>query len=178
MKKILILIVLSIFNFSFVSQKTKLTPLELYNEILEQELEYPDVVFAQAILESGAFSSKVYKNNNNLFGMRMPNKRITLAVGQKYGYAVYEYWQESVADYALYQEHYFKNRKISKSQYLAHINKSYSESADYVKKLNRILKEYSNILYEPPKDRYDGLINYYDCNDCQNLLDQIISPSF
>ena len=101
MKKILILIVLSIFNFSFVSQKTKLTPLELYNEILEQELEYPDVVFAQAILESGAFSSKVYKNNNNLFGMRMPNKRITLAVGQKYGYAVYEYWQESVADYAI-----------------------------------------------------------------------------
>ena len=164
MKKILILIVLSIFNFSFVSQKTKLTPLELYNEILEQELEYPDVVFAQAILESGAFSSKVYKNNNNLFGMRVPYKRETLAKGSKYGYALYNYWQESVADYALYQEFYLekrnkKNIKVTREQYFAHLDKTYSESSVYVKSLKRVIKENSKILYEPPKDRNDGVIN-------------------
>jgi uncharacterized FlgJ-related protein len=168
MKKFLIS---TLFLFAFIflgnsqTNKTDIDHLGLYNEILEQELEFPDIVFAQAVLESGSFTSKLFRSNNNLFGMRKPSKRITLAIGERHGYAIFEFWQESVADYALYQEHYFKNRKISRAQYLAHLNKTYSETTGYVNRLNRIIKEYSKILYEPPKDRNDGLINYYKEKD-------------
>lgn len=168
MKKFLITF-LFLFSFTFSSfnqeevkyvKNEEINYLNLYNEILEQELEFPDIVFAQAVLESGSFTSKVFKSNKNLFGMRLPSRRPTLAVGKKYGYAVYNCWEESVGDYALYQEYYFKNKKISRSQYLAYIDRTYSETKGYVNRLKRIIKEYSKVLYEPPSNRNDGEINY------------------
>lgn len=164
MKKLLFFVFFIFATNSFAKMKTfneeKIDYLSLYNEILEQEVEFPDIVFAQAILESGHFTSKVFKNNKNLFGMKLPKKRTTLAIGQKYGYAVYEYWQESVGDYGLFQEYIFKNKKMSKSQYLSFIDKRYSETSGYVSKLKSIIKRNQEILYEPPSDRNDGIINY------------------
>jgi hypothetical protein len=55
---------------------------------------------AQAAFETGNFSSKVYKRNNNLFGMRQAIKRYTTSVGDidEDGYANYVTVQESVLD--------------------------------------------------------------------------------
>ena len=33
------------------------------------EIDYPEIVYAQAQLESGRFTSKVYKDNNNFLGL-------------------------------------------------------------------------------------------------------------
>ena len=157
----LLLISFAILSVSFTTTPVNEKPTYqwVYNEILEQEVEFPDIVFAQAMLESGNLTSKICKENNNLFGMKVPSKRETLATGQKYGYAKYSYWQESIADYYLYQRMLFSKRDYTRKEYLAHINKTYSETKGYVNRLNRILKEFSNVIYEPPTDRNDGKFN-------------------
>lgn len=146
-----------ILTFLFSSPpEDKITYQGLYNEILEQGLEFPDIVFAQAILESGHFKSKVFRENKNLFGMRQPLKRETISKGKAHGYAIYEFWQESVEDYYLYQEYSFRNKKISRSQYLKRLDKSYASTQGYSEKLLSIIKKHKNILYDPPSDRNDG----------------------
>lgn len=160
MKKVLFFILFMVCGVSFAETNDDVVTYSgLYNEILEQQIEFPDIVFAQAVLESGSFTSRVFKQNKNLFGMRLPKKRKTTAVGQKYGYAVYSFWQESVEDYGYYQEFLIKDKKMTRSQYLAHIDKRYSESKGYVTKLHRIIKELGKFIYEPPSDRNDGVIN-------------------
>ena len=60
----------------------------VYFEILSQDIEYPDIVFAQAMLESGYMSSTIYLENNNLLGMRIPERRQKVALYSKKGYSV------------------------------------------------------------------------------------------
>lgn len=160
MKKML-LVLLAILCVSFTHKPISEKPTYegVYNEILEQEIEFPDIVFAQAMLESGNLTSKICKENNNLFGMKVPYKRHTLAIGQKYGYAKFKYWQESIGDYYLYQQMLFSKRNYTRKEYLAHINKTYSETQGYINRLNKLLKRFSNVLYEPPIDRNDGKFN-------------------
>jgi uncharacterized FlgJ-related protein len=137
-------------------EENEVTYQGLYNEILEQGLEFPDIVFAQAILESGHFKSKVFEENNNLFGMRQPSKRATVSKGRSNGYAVYDFWQESVEDYYLYQEYTFRKKTFTRSEYLSRLNKSYASTPGYSKKLLSIIKRFKDILYDPPSDRNDG----------------------
>jgi uncharacterized FlgJ-related protein len=54
------------------------------------------VVYAQAVLETGHFKSKSFKEGNNLFGMKVAKQRPTTAVGEYLGHAKYNSWQESV----------------------------------------------------------------------------------
>ena len=161
MKKILVLLSFAILSVSFTTSPVNEKPTYegVYNEILEQEIEFPDIVFAQCMLESGNLTSKICKENNNLFGMKVPSRRETLATGQRYGYAKYAYWQESIGDYYLYQQMLFSKKSYTRKEYLAHINKTYSETKGYVNRLNRILKEFASVIYEPPADRNDGKFN-------------------
>ncbi len=131
----------------------------VYNEILEQGLEFPDIVFAQAVLESGNFTSRVTKENNNIFGMRRPSKRPTTSAGVSHGYAVYESWRESIEDYGLYQEMLFSTHKFTRSSYLEYLDKYYSTTKGYKNRVLRIIKSYKNLLYPPPSDRNDGSLN-------------------
>ena len=131
----------------------------VYNEILEQGLEFPDIVFAQAVLESGGFTSRLTKENNNIFGMRRPTKRPTTSVGMSHGYAVYGSWRESIEDYALFQEMLFSKHKFTRASYLEYIDRYYSTTKGYKNRVLRIIKEFKNILYDPPSDRNDGSLD-------------------
>lgn len=72
--------------------------------LIELEMEYPKVVFRQAMLETGHLRSKLCRTHNNLFGMRKPRKRMTFAIGETRGrYAKFKDWVYSVADYKLWQ---------------------------------------------------------------------------
>ena len=101
---------------------------------------YPDIVYAQIMLETGRLTSLVYKENNNLFGMRTVRNRITTSIGSNMGYAVYNNWKESVLDYAIYQLLYLKDK--DRVEYLDYLDKVYAEDPDYIKKINLISKEY------------------------------------
>ncbi len=137
----------------------KLTHMSLYNEILEQNLEFPEIVFAQAILESSNFKSDICRNNYNLFGMRLPKSRKTLAVGKRKGYAVFEDYGFSIADYGIYQENILKKKRYTKTTYLAYISKKYSKDRGYSSKINKIIAKYKNIFYDTSSVRNDGIIN-------------------
>ena len=54
----------------------------LYTEILKSDIIYPDIVFAQAILETGEFTSEIFHLNRNLFGMKFPRIRKTTSLGK------------------------------------------------------------------------------------------------
>ena len=54
--------------------KESITKENLYEQIMKYGIKFPDVVFAQAVLESGQFTSKLFKSANNLFGMKIPTK--------------------------------------------------------------------------------------------------------
>ena len=105
----------------------------VYNYILELNIQHPEVVLRQARIESGNFKSRVFLENNNMFGMKIPNKRPNMVSGSNMGYAVYNNWQESVIDYALYQVYSGKN--LSKEDYIKMLNNNYAEDAEYLNKL-------------------------------------------
>ena len=105
----------------------------VYNYILELNIQHPEVVLRQARIESGNFKSRVFLENNNMFGMKIPNKRPNMVSGSNSGYAVYNNWQESVIDYALYQVYSGKN--LSKEDYINMLNNNYAEDVEYLNKL-------------------------------------------
>jgi uncharacterized FlgJ-related protein len=139
--------------------KDNATHLGVYNEILEQGLEFPDIVFAQAVLESGNLKSRLTKENNNIFGMKRPSKRHTTSVGISHGYAVYDSWRESIEDYYLFQEMLFSKHKFTRSSYLDYLDKYYSTTKGYKNRVLQIIKSYKILLYPPPSDRNDGSLN-------------------
>jgi uncharacterized FlgJ-related protein len=117
----------------------------VYQEILNLDIKFPDIVLAQAVLESGNFASKVAKQNNNLFGMRMPKVRETTAIGQRYGYARYYSWKDSVKDYKLWQEALLKKYpNMTRGQYKTYINRIYSTGKNYISKINLIIQKNKN----------------------------------
>ena len=53
-----------------------------------QRVPHPEIVLAQARLETGNFKSDLYKRTGNLFGIKHDKR-----------YAAYRHWRESIADY-------------------------------------------------------------------------------
>jgi len=98
------------------------------------KIAHPDIVMAQAIIESGNFKSNIFKENNNLFGMKMPEYRKTTAIGTNRGHAVYRNWRESVIDYALWQGK--RARYTTTNQYLRRL-RSYAADPNYITKIKK-----------------------------------------
>jgi hypothetical protein len=60
------------------------------------------MIVAQAAHESANFTSKIFRLNNNPFGMKLPESRFTSAIGENFGHAVYSDMLSSAHDYWLY----------------------------------------------------------------------------
>ena len=110
---------------------------DILNYMFELRIEHPYIVYAQAVIESNNFQSKIYRENNNMFGMKMPERRATLAIGINKGHAVYRDWRECIIDYALFQMSYKKG--LTEEQYLQSL-KGYASDTTYIHKV-RLLKE-------------------------------------
>jgi hypothetical protein len=99
-------------QIKYLTQETKMLIIKenngfsedkLINEIKNKKIKFPHIVLAQAKIESSHYKSQVFKNNNNLFGMRYPNNRQTTAIGEELNHAKYDTWINSVIDYAFWQ---------------------------------------------------------------------------
>ena len=130
---------LVIYRIDQVNQDSTFSLVNLEEYILQLNMYYPKVVIAQAIIESGHFNSKIFKENNNLFGMREAKQRHSIAIGSKNGYAVYNNWKESVIDYAFYQKTYLS--KLNQDEYIKAIQKRHCSDKNYTKLLNQIIKQ-------------------------------------
>lgn len=111
----------------------------LYYKIKERGILFPEIVFAQALLESAHFKSNIFVSNNNLFGMRLPRVRKTTAIGKRRGYAVYDNWMLSVNDYKLWQNSIPKKYLKNKTTYYLYLQKVYCECKYYSSRLKKII---------------------------------------
>lgn len=111
----------------------------LIEEIKCHGFKYPDLILAQAVLESGHFKSTVFKENNNLFGMRQPRKRYTLCKGSNLNHGVYDNWKVSVEDRMIYDTLYLKD--MTRTQYLRFLDNVYCKSGYYSRTLENLIKK-------------------------------------
>lgn len=115
---------------------------DLLRKCLEYEgVLYQDIVILQSRLETGYFTSDIFLNANNLFGMRYPIHRPTVATGIYKEHAQYAHWSDSVIDYALWQKYYLSRGyrlegEIDSDFYLLFLNCiPYAEDPRYISKL-------------------------------------------
>jgi uncharacterized FlgJ-related protein len=93
-----------------------------YMEILE--IECPNIVLAQAKLESGNFTSNRFKQYNALFGFQTSSINIIK----------YKSWKESVINYKNWQ---MRRLKDGENYYDFLVRVKYSEDSNYVNKLKQ-----------------------------------------
>jgi flagellum-specific peptidoglycan hydrolase FlgJ len=131
-------------------KRKNFTPQNFAKYVKELNILYPDVAIAQSMIESGHFGSDIFKQNNNLFGMKHPGRRKTTSVGKKNGHASYKDWLDSVKDYKLWQENWGL-QNLSKEEYLNKLNQIYCikgscNTNDYASKVKQLLSKANSLL--------------------------------
>lgn len=114
---------------TFPSDTLKLLALNdenLMKELIRQNVKHPEIVLAQAKLETGHYTSSVCKNKNNLFGLK----------GKK-GYYCFDDWRESVKAYRDYVQYKYKGGDYF--QFLENIG--YAEEKNYVKYVKNMMTQ-------------------------------------
>lgn len=119
-------------------EKNKFTQEKLVEELKRLKMKFPYIVMAQSILETGHWKSQVFKENNNLFGMKQSTKRSSTNKGEQHGHAYYDSWRESVLDFALWQCRYLSSIN-TREEYLRYLKANYAEDPNYVNKLEKLL---------------------------------------
>lgn len=79
---------------------------ELWKNGVSVDLSY--IILAQAKHETWDFTSKIFIENNNVFGLKQAKKRKTTCTGTNRGHGTYASIEDCVLDYIYYME----NRKI------------------------------------------------------------------
>ena len=109
------------------SMPPELTIPNLYAEIIRNGIRHPKIVLAQAILETGWFTSPVCRNKHNLFGLTNPR------TGK---YFEFGHWTESVRAYYTKVQYRYKG-----GNYLLWLRDiGYAEDPRYVRSVIRVLK--------------------------------------
>mgnify|MGYP003664707631 len=125
-------------NVLIVEDENEFNEERLIDEINKLNFRFPHIILAQARLESGNFSSKIFIENHNLFGMKEARVRLNLAKGTQHGHAYYNSWEESITDYALWYSTYAYKCKSEKQLYKL-LDKQYAEATNYVTSLQHII---------------------------------------
>lgn len=104
-----------------------LTMTNLYRVMERYDIQHKQVVMAQALLETGYFTSRVCRENNNLFGLRRPSD------GSYYSFAR---WEDSVKAYKDYVQYKYQGGDYY--DFLTRIG--YAEDREYVMKVRNIAR--------------------------------------
>lgn len=107
------------------------------NFLIELKVKYPHIVLSQSIIESGNYTSKIFLENNNPFGMKLSWNRATTALGIKNGYAYYSNLRDAIIDYAFMQSSYYRSAKTEEDYYIL-LQKFYAEDKEYINKVRKI----------------------------------------
>jgi len=110
---------------------------KLKEYILELNLKCPEVILAQAKLESGNFTSRAFREQNNLFGLHVARQRPTLAKKGRGKLAHYNSWRDSVVDYAFLVADRMRKLK-TREAYFEYLDANY-DVPGYSKKLLKFI---------------------------------------
>lgn len=137
----------------------KPTAIDTLLQMMAQEgIQFPIVALAQSILETGSYSSFIYDQNNNCFGMKHNSRGYS--EGEKNGHASYKVPENSFRDYAAWQRKLVNSKNIaSEEEYLRALDNlpsppwkqgsRYAEDPQYTNKLRGIMKEIRRIRSAP-----------------------------
>lgn len=141
-------LMLYIFNdVKYITEETRLSILKEKNDFSSEKLKkalvslnvkFPHIVYAQAKLETGNFTSKIFKENNNLFGMREAKVRPTTNKGTENNHAYFDTWYDSVLDYAMYSAAYLHDIK-TEDEYFQYLKQNYAEAPNYIEVLQKTI---------------------------------------
>ena len=123
-----------------MADRVRFTEEKLVDLIKSLHFPFPYIVLAQAFHESGNYTSKLFLENNNIFGMKVAMSRMTTADGEQEGYAYYKTWMECVYDRALYSATYLSSIK-TEDEYYNYLSQYYAEDKQYVDKLKEIINQ-------------------------------------
>lgn len=109
------------------SELPELTIPNLYAEIIRNGIRHPKIVLAQAILETGWFTSPVCRHKHNLFGLTNPR------TGK---YFEFGHWTESVRAYYTKVQYRYKG-----GNYLLWLKDiGYAENPNYIREVIGVLR--------------------------------------
>lgn len=146
-------LIISSIGYFLLKKEEKTTTKYILTENIVKKPEYKKTVFelidnypfkfkglikAQAIEESGNFTSPVFKENNNCLGMRLPHQRLTLATGSNLNHATYKCLEDCIIDRLIYEAKYLND--LNKKEYLTYLDSVYAESGGYSERLLKIEK--------------------------------------
>jgi hypothetical protein len=123
-----------------IQEYNKFNEDKLIDKLKELNVNFPYIALAQAKLETGNYTSKIFRESNNLFGMKEAKSRITTAKGTQFNHAYYESWTESVYDFAFHQCRYLPNIK-NEEQYFQYLGQNYAEDPNYINRLKDIINK-------------------------------------
>lgn len=110
---------------TFDSTNVALNDANLMKELLKQGVQHPKVVLAQAQLETGFYTSRACKENNNLFGLRHKN-----------GYYKFDNWQASVKAYKDYVQYKYREGE----DYMTFLRRiGYAEEPNYTQYVKSLM---------------------------------------
>lgn len=127
----------------------------VYKQVLiDNGVAFPNVAICQNVLETGMFSSKVFKENHNPFGMKESSRTFDIGTKNKHanyphtphpGKCTIECYKPAIKDYAAWQAAFHvRERCFSDEQYIYYLqhlpgNRRYAEDRQYESKLLNIL---------------------------------------
>lgn len=94
------------------------------------EIQFPEIVYAQALLETGHFNSSVCKNYNNLFGLY--NSKIK-------DYYSFDHWSDSVKAYRDFVQYKYKGNT---DYYTFLVKLPYATDPNYIRKIKQLEHRY------------------------------------
>lgn len=120
------------FMFAFAPQDQY-----VWDALIYYKVKHPNIVFAQAILESGYYSSDLSKSHNNLFGLYDSRKK---------DFFRFNHWSQSVRGYInLVQYKYDPPDNATDEDYYKFLKDlGYAEDPEYINKLRVIVKKYKD----------------------------------
>lgn len=132
MKKILLLLLIPVAcsnktQQNYPGEDSTLNVENLKFAVYSLPFKHRDIIIAQAILETGWFTSENCKKNNNVFGMKKAYTRMTTADTVIDGYSHYPSWRHSVIDYYLLQSVTESVYPRNRTAYFNYLDKKYSE---------------------------------------------------
>ena len=101
-------------------------------------IKHPEVVYKQAVLETGWFKHIRCTEYNNYFGMKKAKVREHCQLGVWKKHATYEHWTLSVDDYKYWQE-YWEGEGYSQRNYYSFLSEvGYATAKNYTRTLKQI----------------------------------------
>lgn len=123
------------------------TPMLFMQALLADSIQHPEIIYAQAMLESANFQSQLFKQGHNAMGMKKAERRPTTAIGTCLKHARYRHWYDQVKDIKLWQTYFLKGKQLTTEQYIAKL-KTYATDPHYLAKVRKRLPQSREVLRE------------------------------